>query len=129
MRRAGATGQLTLRGDSIFSTSRSWLPASALGTRFSISAKTYLALRKAIEAIAEEAWQPIAYWLEGAAHVAETTYWPQGWPAEVRLVVRPVKPAPGSQLALFTKYEYHPFVTDREGSALELEADHRRHPK
>jgi hypothetical protein len=38
-----------------------------------------------------------------------------------------VKPTPGSQLALFTKYEYHAFVTDRQGATLELEADHRRH--
>jgi Transposase DDE domain group 1 len=84
-------------------------------------------LRKAIEAIAEEAGQQIPYWSEGAADVAETTYWPKGWPAQVRLIVRRVKPTPGSQLALFAKYEYHPFVTDREGNTLELEADHRRH--
>ena len=45
----------------------------------------------------------------------------------IALIVRRVKPAPGSQLALFAKYEYHPFITDREGPMLELEADHRRH--
>jgi hypothetical protein len=38
-----------------------------------------------------------------------------------------VRPTPGSQLALFTEYDYHPFITDRQGSTLELEADHRRH--
>jgi hypothetical protein len=38
-----------------------------------------------------------------------------------------VKPTPGSQLALFTKYEYHAFITDREGATVALEADHRRH--
>ena len=36
-------------------------------------------------------------------------------------------PTPGSQLALFADYAYHPFITDREGDLLELEADHRRH--
>ena len=29
-----------------------------------------------------------------------------------------------SQLALFATYSYHGFITDRDGEALELEADH-----
>ena len=45
----------------------------------------------------------------------------------VRLVVRRVKPTPGSQLALFAAYSYHGFITDRDGETLKLEADHRRH--
>ena len=69
---------------------------------------------------------PIPYWMEGAADVAETTCTPfQGLP--VRLIVRRVKPTPGSQLALFATYSYHAFITDRDGETLELEADHRRH--
>ena len=45
----------------------------------------------------------------------------------VRLIVRRVKPTPGSQLALLATYSYHGFITDRDGETLELEADHRRH--
>ena len=45
----------------------------------------------------------------------------------MRLIVRRVKPTPGSQLALFAIYSYHGFITDRDGETLELEADHRRH--
>ena len=45
----------------------------------------------------------------------------------MRLIVRRVKPTPGSQLALLTLYDYHAFITDRDGEAVELEADHRRH--
>ena len=45
----------------------------------------------------------------------------------MRLIVRRVKPTPGSQLALFATYSYHGCITDREGETLELEADHRRH--
>ena len=48
-------------------------------------------------------------------------------PPPVRLIVRRVKPTPGSQLALFATYSYHGFITDRHGEMLELEADHRRH--
>ena len=45
----------------------------------------------------------------------------------MRLIVRRVKPRPGSQFALFARYIYHAFITDRDGETLELEADHRRH--
>ena len=68
--------------------------------------------------------------MDGAADVAETSYTPfQSEPdaAPVRLIVRRVKPTPGSQLALFATYSYHAFITDRDGETLELEADHRRH--
>jgi hypothetical protein len=34
---------------------------------------------------------------------------------------------PGSQLALFTAWDYHAFITDRDLPLGELEADHRRH--
>ena len=47
--------------------------------------------------------------------------------ARVRLIVRRVKPTPGSQLALFASYSFRGFITDRDGETLELEADHRRH--
>ena len=73
---------------------------------------------------------PIPYWMDGAADVAETTCTPfQSEPdaAPVRLIVRRLKPTPGSQLALFATYSYHGFITDRDGEMLELEADHRRH--
>ena len=68
--------------------------------------------------------------MDGAADVAETTYTPfrgESDATPVRLIVRRVKPTPGSQLALFASYSYHGFITDREGDTLELEADHRRH--
>ena len=68
--------------------------------------------------------------MDGAAAVAETSYTPfQSEPnaAPVRLIVRRVKPTPGTQLALFANYSYHAFITDRDGDTLELESDHRRH--
>ncbi|MHB1886884.1 MAG: transposase, partial [Acidimicrobiales bacterium] len=74
-----------------------------------------------------ESWTEIPYFLEGGADVAETTYEPFGQGREVRLIVRRVKPTPGSQLALLAVYDYHAFITNREGDTLYLEADHRRH--
>ena len=97
---------------------------------FSITIRQHPRLRNIIEAIPEGNWTPISYWMEGAADVAETSYSPfQTEPdaAPARLIVRRVKPTPGSQLALFATYSYHGFITDRDGATLELEADHRRH--
>ena len=94
--------------------------------RFSITIRQH----NLIEAIPEDAWTPIPYWMDGAADVAETTYTPfqaEADAAPVRLIVRRVKPTPGSQLALFATYSYHGFITGRNGETLELEADHRRH--
>ncbi len=41
--------------------------------------------------------------------------------------MRRVRPTPGSQLALFTDWDCHAFVTDRDLPLAEVEADHRRH--
>ena len=86
--------------------------------RYSITIHQHQSLRNLIEAIPEADWTPIPYWMDGAADVAETTYTPfQSEPdaAPVRLIVRRVKPAPNSQLALLADYSYHAFITDREG--------------
>ena len=119
-----------MRADSRFYTHALVAVCREMDVRFSITIRQHKSLRNIIEAIPEEEWTPIPYWMDGAADVAETTYTPsQSEPnaAPVRLIVRRVKPTPGSQLALFVNYSYHGFITDREGDTLELEADHRRH--
>ena len=119
-----------MRADSGFYTHAVVAVCRRMDVRFSIAIRQRVRLRNLIEAIPEDAWTPIPYWMDGAADVAETTCTPfQAEPdaAPVRLIVRRVKPAPGSQLALFATYSYHGFITDRDGETLELEADHRRH--
>ena len=126
----GARGQLTVRADSGFYTHAVVAVCRRMDVRFSIAIRQRARLRNLIEAIPEDAWTPIPYWMDAAADVAETTYTPfqaEADAAPVRLIVRRVKPAPGSQLALFATYSYHGFITDRDGETLELEADHRRH--
>ena len=130
VRHAGATGQLTMRADSGFYTHAIVAVCRKAKVRFSITARQHPRLRNIIEAIPEAEWTPIPYWMEGAADVAETTYVPfESKPdaTTVRLIIRRVKPTPGSQLALFTNYSYHAFIADRDGDTLDLEADHRRH--
>ena len=94
--------------------------------RFSITLPLHRSLQARIAALPEQVWPPIPYVFAGAA-VAEFPYTPFGGKQSFRLIVRWVPPSPGSQLALFTTYAYHAFVTDRRGDTLTLEADHRRH--
>jgi hypothetical protein len=130
VRHAGATGQLTMRADSGFYAHSVVAVCRAMDVRYSITVRQHKRLRALIEAIPEHAWTPIPYWIDGGADVAETVYTPfadQKNALPVRLIVRRVRPTPGSQLSFFTAYDYHAFITDRDGETLLLEADHRRH--
>jgi len=130
VRAAGASGDLVVRADSGFYAHAVVAAARKRRVRYSITIRQFAGIRRLIEAIPDEAWTPIPYWIAGGADVAETTYTPFAGEKDakpVRLIVRRVKPTPGSQLALLTLYDYHAFITDRDGEMLELEADHRRH--
>ncbi len=130
VRHAGATGQLTVRADSGFYAHAVVATCRAMGVRFSITIRQHQSVPRLVEAIPADAWTPIPYWIDGGADVAETTYTPfkdEQDATPVRLIVRRVKPTPGSQLAAFVLYDYHAFITDRPGDTLVLEADHRRH--
>jgi hypothetical protein len=130
VRGAGAGGQLTMRADSGFYAHAVVAVCRKMDVRFSITVRQHSSLHALIAAIGEEAWAPIPYWIDGGADVAETTFTPFAGEKDakaVRLIVRRVKPTPGSQLALLTLYDYHAFITDRAGETLVLEADHRRH--
>ncbi|MDQ2729740.1 MAG: IS1380 family transposase [Actinomycetota bacterium] len=129
VRTAGATGSLTVRADSGFYSKGVVDACRRAGVAFSVTAKMSKGLRTVIEAIDADAWKPIPYFLEDGADVAETTYRAFGKKNGVtaRLIVRRVRPTPGSQLALFVDWSYHAFITDRAGDTVSLEADHRRH--
>ena len=119
-----------MRADSGFYTHPMVAACRKMKVRYSITVRQNPQLHNLIDAIPEEDWTPIPYWMEGGADVAETTYTPFADKRDavpVRLIVRRVKPTPGTQLALIAKYSYHAFITDREGDTLYLEADHRRH--
>ncbi len=135
VRNAGATGQLTVRADSAFYSKKVLATAAKFDVRFSITARQDKRVRAAIDAIADEAWQPIPYWLStpevSGADIAEIPFTvfarDKRHARAVRLVVRRVRPTPGSQLALFTDWDYHAFITDRDLPLADVEADHRRH--
>jgi hypothetical protein len=131
IRHAGARGKLTFRADSAFY-SRAFVTACRdHDVAFSVTVKSNItAIRRAIDSIDESAWVAIPYWLDGGADVAETTYTAFKKTKDeitLRLIVRRVRPTPGSQLALDVVFAYHAILTDRDEPLLELEADHRAH--
>ncbi len=120
IRRAGAAGRLTLRADSGF---YSWKLIETLkgkGVRFSITVPKNAAVTRAIIEIPENAWMAIDYTAGGDAQVAETTYKGE------RLVVRRTRLV-GRQAQLFPDWRHHAFITNRDGDAVTLDADHRHH--
>jgi hypothetical protein len=120
-RRAGSSGQLTLRADSGFYSRHVIKACRDHKVRYSITAPQNSAVKRAIDGIAEEEWTPIEYTEQGEAWVSETPYGDGH-----RLVVRRTKLA-DPQPALFPTFRYHAFITDRVGDAVTLDADHRRH--
>lgn len=130
VRDAGAAGKITVRADSGFYSQKVVKACEQAGTDYSITTKMSPGLRKQIQTIPEETWVPIPYFLNGA-DVAETTYAAFAGgkknAREYRLIVRRVRPTPGSQLSLYTEFSYHAFITNRAGEMLEVETDHRRH--
>lgn len=63
VRHAGATGQLTVRADSAFYSRAVLHTAVAFDVAFSVTARQNKRIRAVIDAIDEDAWQPIPYWL------------------------------------------------------------------
>jgi hypothetical protein len=120
LRRAGARGELTFRMDSGFWSAKLIKRLRRHRVRYSITVRQTKTVRAAIAAIPEAAWVPIAYQPDGVAQVAETPY------RGDRLIVRRVR-NPGDQQQLFPTWRYHALVTNRVGTMLELDADHRRH--
>ena len=121
VRRAGASGPLVIRADSGFWAARVIGACREHRIRFSIGVRSGdAAIGAAIAAIAEADWQSIDYSVGGLAEVAETTY------RDMRLIVRRTRLV-GAQAELFPDWRHHAFVSDRPGTAIELDADHRAH--
>jgi hypothetical protein len=121
VRRSGATGPLTLRADSGFHSKHVIAACRDHQVRYSITVSQNKGVVRAIEAIPEEAWVRMDYTVGGQAQVAECPYGDKH-----RLVVRRTKLI-GKQAELFASWRYHAFITDREGTAVFLDADHRHH--
>jgi hypothetical protein len=111
---------LTLRADSGFWSSKTLAACRRHHIRFSVTVRQTATVAAAIAAIGEAAWVDIHYPDGGIAQVAETTLGPD------RLIVRRTR-LTGPQATLWPDWRHHAFVTNRVGSAIDLDVDHRRH--
>ncbi len=121
VRRAGATGPITLRADSGFWSHKTVKACADHDVRYSITVRATKPVVAAIDGIDEAAWVDIVYPDGGLAQVAETVLGDNQ-----RLVVRRTR-LTGEQARLWPDWRHHAFVTDRAGDAINLDADHRRH--
>jgi len=130
VRRAGAAGQVTVRVDSGFWSNDTIATCNRLNVRYTMAVRTNTkAIAAAIAAIAEPAWEEITYTPDGRAQVAECQYTTGKGKHAVtrRLVVRRTRLIDTAQLKLWPDWRHFGFLTDLDGSAVEVDLFHRRH--
>jgi hypothetical protein len=132
VRRAGASGALTVRGDAGFYSWDLIATLARLGVDWSITVAIKPGIRAAIDAIAEDDWTDIVYPDGGHAQVAETVYVTGGYHSQrprrqVRLVVRRTRLADPAQAQLWPDWRYHAFITSLDTPVVEADQFHRDH--
>ncbi len=120
LERAGATGTKLLRADSGFWNTKAFERLEKARWQYSIGVRMITAVRAAVEAIDEQAWQRIDYPDDGEAQIAETVYGGR------RLIVRRTRLV-GAQAELWPDWRYFPFITNRTDDLALVEAEHREH--
>jgi len=118
--RAGATGDKLLRADSGFWNTKVLERLQRAGWQYSIGVRMIKTVRTAVEAIDEDAWQPIDYPDEGEAQIAETVYGGR------RLIVRRTRLV-GPQAELWPDWRHFCLLTNRDEALALVEAEHRQH--
>jgi hypothetical protein len=118
--RAGATGVKLLRADSGFWNSKVFERLEQAGWQYSIGVRMIKTVRQAVEAIDEDAWQPIDYPDGGEAQIAETVY------GSRRLIVRRTRLV-GAQAELWPDWRHFCLITNRDEEITLVEAEHREH--
>ena len=130
VRRAGAAGELTVRFDSGFWSNETIATLHRLDVRYTMAVRTNTkAIAAAIADIAEQAWEDIDYTPDGRAQVAECAYTTGTGRTAVtrRLIVRRTRLLDASQLKLWPDWRHHAFLTDLDGTAVDVDQFHHRH--
>ena len=138
-RRAGATGQVLVRGDSAYGSRAVVGACLRAGARFSVVLTKNPAVARAIATIGEDAWTPVHY--PGAvedpdtgdlisdAEVAEVEYTAFAStknPVTARLIVRRVRDRAKTD-ELFPVWRHHPFFTNNTEPVADADITHRQH--
>jgi hypothetical protein len=130
VRRAGATGEITVRFDSGFWANETIATMKRLDVRYTMAVRTNTpGVDAAIAAIREQDWTDIDYTTDGRAQVAECEYTTGSGNKKVtrRLIVRRTRLTDACQLKLWPDWRHHAFLTDLTGAAVDVDAFHRRH--
>lgn len=130
VRRAGATGSLTVRFDSGFWSNDTIVALNRLDVRYTMAVRCGTkGITDAIAAIPENAWQEIEYTVGGQAQVADCAYTTGKGKQAVtrRLVVRRTRLTGVAQQRLWPDWRHHAFLTDLDGTAVEVDRFHRHH--
>ena len=129
-RRAGATGELTIRFDSGFWANETIATLQRLKVHYTMAVRTGVAsIAKLIAAIPDTLWQTIPYTDDGEAQVAETTYSTGTGRRQRthRLVVRRTRLTGRAQQRLWPDWRHHAFLTDLDDDAVTVDRLHRQH--
>jgi len=122
VRRAGASGEIVARFDSGYWSNDTIAVLGRLDVRYTMAVRTRTkGLAGAIAAIDDAAWVAITYPVGGEAQVAECVY------NKRRLVVRRTRLTAPAQARLWPDWRHFGFLTDLDGTAVDLDAFHRRH--
>ena len=129
VRRAGASGPLTVRADSGFWSYALIDTLKRLKVHWSITIAINAQVRSAIESIDEAAWQAITYPVGGEAQVAETTLvtGSRGNRRHLRLVGRRTRLTDTAQRRLWPDWRHHAFITNVELPTVAVDRFHRDH--
>jgi hypothetical protein len=131
VRRAGATGPLTLRADAGFWSYALVDTLDRLAVTWSITINVNKQVRAAIDAVDEAAWTTIRYPDGGQAQVAETTITTTSsrskQPRTLRLVVRRTRLTDTVQAQLWPDWRHHAFITNVDLDTVDVDQFHRDH--
>jgi len=135
VRRAGATGPIVLRADSGYWSTKVIDACTDHHVAYSITVRQTRPVITAETGIGPDGWTLIRHpdpdSLDPADHTGSVDNGQEAWVAETvldgrRLIVRRTRDDAGPGV-LFDTWRHHAFVTDRTGTPVELDVDHRRH--
>jgi hypothetical protein len=130
VRRAGASGEITMRMDSGFWSHDTIATLERLDVRYTMAVRTSTTgISAAIAAIGDDAWTTIDYTPDGEAQVAECAYTTGTRRRRVtrRLIVRRTRLTDRAQQRLWPDWRHHAFLTDLAGDTVSVDRFHRHH--
>ena len=130
VRRAGASGTLTVRVDSGFWSNDTIAALNRLNVRYTMAVRCGMkGIADAIAAIDETAWVDIDYTPDGQAQVADCAYTTGKGKHAVtrRLVVRRTRLTGAAQQRLWPDWRHHAFLTDLDATSVDVDKFHRHH--